>query len=216
MRKGGRMTSHDAPQARRAFATVAKALVVLYALIDFVLQLMPPHYSVVSDAESDLAVGPFGWAMSLNFLARAAMCGCVIAAILLVGSPSRSRTWGLVLLAASGLCSAALVFAPTDVNAPGEYGMTPHTAVGVVHVTFATAGFVAVLAAISLLTAWASRALPAVRAILAFAALGAVGLAALAFSIALAPQMVGLAERVCLAGILGWAFVLCLGVRRVA
>ena len=43
MRKGGRMTSHDAPQARRAFATVAKALVVLYALIDFVLQLLPPH-----------------------------------------------------------------------------------------------------------------------------------------------------------------------------
>ncbi|WP_394769160.1 DUF998 domain-containing protein [Lacisediminihabitans sp.] len=210
------MSSGDAPRTRRAFATVAVALVLLYVLVDVVLQFLPPHYSVVSDAESDLAVGPFGWAMSLNFLARAAMCGCVIVAILLVGSPSRPRNWGLVLLAVSGLCSAALVFAPTDVNSPGEYGMTPHTAIGVVHVVFATTGFVAVLAAIALLTAWARRALPRARAILAFAVLGAVGLAALALSIALAPQVVGLAERVCLAGILGWAFVLCLGIRRLA
>lgn len=203
-----------AARTRRAFATAAMALVALYVLIDIVLQLLPPHYSVVTDAESDLAVGPFGWAMNLNFLARAAMCGFVIAAILLVGSPSRSRAWGLVLLAASGLCSAALVFAPTDVNAPGEYGMTPHTGVGTVHVTFATAGFVAVLVAIALLTAWARRTLPTVRSILAFAALAAVGLAALALSIAVAPTLVGLAERVCLLGILGWAFVLCHGIRR--
>jgi hypothetical protein len=188
-------------------------LVLLYVLIDVVLQFLPPHYSVVSDAESDLAVGPFGLAMQVNFAARAVMSGCVIVAILLVGSASRPRNWGLVLLAASGLCSAALVFAPTDVNAPGEYGMTPHTAVGVVHVVFATTGFVAVLAAIVLLTAWAGRA---ARAIVAFAVLGAVGLAGLALSIALAPQVVGLAERVCLAGILGWAFVMCGGIRRLA
>jgi hypothetical protein len=208
------MIAQTRRRMRRVFAVAAMALVVLYAVVDVALQFLPPHYSVFTDAESDLAVGPFGWAMDLNFLARAVMCACVIAAILLVGSPSRPRAWGIALLAIAGLCSAALVFAPTDVNAPGEYGMTPHTAVGVVHVAFATAGFVAVLAAMALLTAWASRTLPLFRAILAFAVLGGVGLAAIALSIAIAPQLVGLAERVCLAGVLGWAFVVSLGIRR--
>jgi hypothetical membrane protein len=213
------MIAQNRLRVRRVVAAAAMALVVLYVLVDVVLQALLPRYSVLSDAESDLAVGPFGWAMDLNFLARAAMCACVIAAILLLKSPSRPRgsrlsAWGLALLAISGLCSAALVFAPADVNAPGEFGMTPHTSIGVVHVTFATAGFVAVLAAMALLTVWASGALPLFRAVLMFGVLGCAGLTALALCIAVAPQLVGLAERVCLAGILGWAFVLCLGIRR--
>jgi hypothetical protein len=58
MRKAGGMMPPIASRVRRAFATAAMALVALYVLIDIVLQLLPPHYSVVSDAESDLAVGP--------------------------------------------------------------------------------------------------------------------------------------------------------------
>ena len=118
------MTSPMATRVRRAFATAAIALVLLYMLIDVMLQFLPPHYSVLSDAESDFVVGPFGWVMNLNFLARALMSGC---------------------LAVAGLCTAALVFFPTDVNRPAEYGMTPRTTVGIVHAVFATSGLLAAL-----------------------------------------------------------------------
>lgn len=186
------------------------ALVLLYTVIDVVLQLLPPHYSVVSDAESDLAVGPFGWVMNLNFLARAVMSGCVVVAVSLTMPVSRVRRAGCVLLALAGVCSAALVFFPTDVNLSGEYGMTPRTTEGFVHVVFATSGFLAVLMAIALLSWWSGRTRP----VMGFFVLALVGLILLGLSLALVPQIVGLTERLCLVGILGWAYALCVELRR--
>ena len=185
-------------------------LVVLYMLIDVVLQFLPPHYSVVSDAESDLAVGPFGWAMNLNFLARAVMSGCVVVAVALTAPASRLRRFGSVLLALAGLCSAALVLFPADVNRAGDFGMTPRTTVGLVHVLFATSGFLIVLAAMALLTRWIGRP----RRVIVFFVVALAGAILLAASLVALPQVVGLAERLCLVGILGWAFTLCLEVRQ--
>ena len=199
------MTPPTAARARRVFTTAALALVLLYVLIDVVLQFLPPHYSVVSDAESNLAVGPFGGAMNLNFLARAVMSGCVVVAVALTTPASRLRTAGSVLLALAGLCSGALVFFPTDVNSPGEFGMTPRTTVGLVHVVFATSGFLAVLLAMALLTRWIGRP----RAVRGFFVVALVGLGLLAVSLAVFAQVVGLTERLCLVGILGWTFALC-------
>jgi len=190
---------------RRVFATAAMSLALLYVSIDVVLQLQSPHYSVLSDAESNLAVGPFGWAMSLNFLARAVMSGCIVVAVSVSAPASRRRTAGSVFLALAGLCSAALVFFPTDVNRPGEFGMAPRTAVGFVHVVFATSGFLAVLVAMALLTVWIGRP----RAVTVFFAVALTGLVLLGLSLAVLPQVVGLTERICLVGILGWAFVFC-------
>ena len=199
------MTPPTAARVRRVFTTAALALVLLYVLIDVVLQFLPPHYSVVSDAESDLAVGPFGGAMNVNFLARAVMSGCVVVAIALTASASRLRTAGSVLLALAGLCSAALVFFPTDVNPPGEFGMTPRTTVGLAHVVIATSGFLAVLLAMALLTRWIGRP----RAVQGFFVVALVGLGMLAVSLAVFAQVVGLTERLCLVGILGWTFAFC-------
>ena len=199
------MTPPTAARARRVFTTAALALVLLYVLIDVVLQFLPPHYSVVSDAESNLAVGPFGGAMNLNFLARAVMSGCVVVAVALTAPASRLRTAGSVLLALAGLCSAALVFFPTDVNPPGEFGMTPRTMVGLAHVVIATSGFLAVLLAMALLTRWIGRP----RAVRGFFVVALVGLGLLAVSLAVFAQVVGLTERLCLVGILGWTFALC-------
>ena len=204
------MTPPTAARARRAFATAAMALVLLYVLIDVVLQFLPPHYSVVSDAESTLAVGPFGGVMNLNFLARAVMSGCVVVAVALTTPASRLRTAGSVLLALAGLCSGALVFFPADVNSPGEFGMTPRTTVGLVHVVFATSGFLAVLLAMALLTRWIGRP----RAVQSFFVVALVGLGLLAASLAVFAQVVGLTERLCLVGILGWTFALCWRLRR--
>ena len=199
------MIPPTAARARRVFTTAALALVLLYVLIDVVLQFLPPHYSVVSDAESNLAVGPFGGAMNLNFLARAVMSGCVVVAVALTAPASRLRTAGSVLLALAGLCSAALVFFPTDVNPPGEFGMTPRTTVGLAHVVIATSGFLAVLLAMAILTRWIGRP----RAVRGFFVVALVGLGLLAVSLAVFAQVVGLTERLCLVGILGWTFALC-------
>ncbi len=204
------MTPPSIVRVRRSLATAAMMLVVLYVMIDVVLQLLPPYYSVVSDAESDLAVGPFGWAMQLNFAARAVMSGFVVAAVTLTAPPSRGRNTGAVLLAFAGLCSAALVFFPTDVNRPGEFGMTPRTTVGLVHVVFATSGFLTVLVAMGLLTWWIGRP----RLVVAFLRVAIVGLGALAVSLLALPQVVGLTERLSLVGILGWTFVFCRVLRR--
>jgi len=54
---------------RRLFWIVL-AEIVLYVLLDAVAQLLPPHYSPISNAESDLAVGPYGYIMAINFVNR--------------------------------------------------------------------------------------------------------------------------------------------------
>ncbi len=202
----------DNSRVRGAFATAAMTLVLLYLLIDVVLQFLPPRFSVLSDAESNLAVGPFGWVMNLNFLARAVMSGCVVVAVALTAPASRWRTAGSVLLALAGLCSAALIFFPTDVNPPGEFGMTPRTTVGLVHVVFATSGFLVVLLAMALLTRWIGRP----RAVQGFFVVALVGLGLLAASLAGFAQVVGLTERLCLVGILGWTFAFCWRLRRLS
>ena len=44
--------------------------IVLYVILDVIAQILPPHYSPISQAESDLAVGKFGLIMTVNFLNR--------------------------------------------------------------------------------------------------------------------------------------------------
>jgi len=202
---------------RRAVASVGMVLVIAYVCVDVVLQLLPPHYSPISDAESNLAVGPFGWVMNLNFLSRAAMTLCVLVAVSGIRPATTARRLGSVMLGMAGLCSAALVFFPTDVNGPGEYGVVPTTTIGTVHVIFATVGFLLALTGMVVLAFW-MRGAPGLlgvrRAANVFVWLAAAGLVVLALSIAFMPTVFGLTERICLAGILGWAFVVCLGARR--
>jgi len=213
-------TPHDpgADTTRRRLATAAMVGVVLYIAVDVVLQFLPPHYNPISEAESNLAVGPFGWIMNLNFLARAALSGCAVAALARVGSATRLRTAGLWLFALAGLCSAALAFFATDVAPAGGHGVGTTTTTGAIHLALATGGFVAALAAFALLTVW-MRGVPALRSgyhsAQVFLVIAVVGILGLGASIAFVPGVLGLAERLCLAGILGWAFVVCAAVRRV-
>jgi hypothetical membrane protein len=57
------------PEARRLFRLVVVGVFV-YIVLDVVAQLLPPHYSPVTQAESDLAVGPYGYLMTVNFVVR--------------------------------------------------------------------------------------------------------------------------------------------------
>lgn len=45
-------------------------LIVLYAALVAIAQLLPPHYSPISQDESLLAVGPYGYIMTINFVNR--------------------------------------------------------------------------------------------------------------------------------------------------
>ena len=191
--------------------------VVVYALVVGVLQLLPPHYDPIREAESNLAVGPFGWIMNLNFLGRTATTVFAMLAISGVGRGTTLRRIGLVAFGIGGASSAVLAFFATDVDvAPGAAESTIN---GLVHLFVATIGFAAALAGILLLTAWV-RLQPQLRrtyrVALVFAALASGGAVWLALSATVAPGLLGLAERICLAGVLGWTFVVCAGIRRAA
>jgi hypothetical membrane protein len=183
--------------------------VVVYVIVDVVLQFLPPHYSPISQAESDLAVGPFGLIMSINFFGRGITSAALVVAILSTTPRSLMRTTGTVLLAVAGLCSALIAFFPTDI--PSHGGVAPSTVHGVIHVVGASSGFVLALAAFWTLTVWVPKRS---RAVYAFLGIASVGLVFLGISIVAFPQVLGLAERVCLVGILGWVFVVARHLRR--
>ena len=204
-------------------ATLAMIGVVLYVLIDVVLQFLPPYYSPISDAESNLAVGPYGWVMNLNFLGRAVFCVAAVVAIaltaraLLPGRRDRLLGTGLVLLLAGGASSAVLAFFPTDVSADHTNTLQTSTTVGVIHLVVASFGFITALIAILLLTIWlrVRRVLPRVVPwATAFTVLTLAGLLLVVAANTWAPGVVGLAERAALVGILGWTFSVSAGIRR--
>jgi hypothetical membrane protein len=200
----------------RLLATIALVGAVLYVLVDVVLQLLPPHYDVISEAESNLAVGPYGWIMNLNFLARGVVTVCAVAALARFGPRSRLQRAGLGLMLLAGAASAALAFLPTDIAAPDAPGLEPVTPLGTAHLVVAATGFIAALLAFLLLTAWLRtselRAAFPAAAVLTGVALA--GLLWLGVSATIAPGVLGLAERLCLAGVLGWVIAVCAVIRR--
>ncbi|MFO7689446.1 MAG: DUF998 domain-containing protein [Cryobacterium sp.] len=195
----------------RVVALIAMVGVVLYAAVDVVLQCLPPYYSPISDAESNLAVGPYGAVMNLNFIGRAVSTLCAVVAIASVGAGSALRQIGLVLLSLGGTSSAVLAFFPTDIGVQGA------TVTGAIHLSVAGLGFAAAVVAMVLLTFWLARitALRATRTVtIVTAGIAVVGALALSASLIAFPGVLGLAERVCLVGMLAWVFVVCGGIRR--
>lgn len=57
-------------QQGATLALVAIIGIVVYVVIDVIAQLLPPHYNAIIQAESDLAVGPYGFLMTINFVIR--------------------------------------------------------------------------------------------------------------------------------------------------
>jgi Protein of unknown function (DUF998) len=202
---------------RRGFATAAMIGVMVYVVVVAGLQFLPPHYDPFREAESNLAVGPFGWIMNLNFLGRAVTTVLALMAISRVGPATTLRRLGLIAFGIGGASSAMLAFFATDVVVVPGSGTAASTPSGLVHLLVAAIGFVAALLGILLLTAWL-RAQPTLRQTfpiaLVFAALAACGALWLALSATVAWGPLGLAERLCLAGVLGWTFFVCAGIRR--
>jgi hypothetical protein len=138
---GGPPSSPDVPAAaRRQFQIVALG-VLLYVVLDVVAQLLPPHYSPISQAESDLAVGPYGFVMTINFVNRGLLSLLFLVAlartISSVGGRWTQFRTGFVLVGVWGVGALLLAAFPTDVPA------TPVSWHGAIHLVVAVIAFFA-------------------------------------------------------------------------
>jgi len=126
-------------RARYLFAG-ALAGVVLYVILDAVAQSLPPHYSPISQAESDLAVGPYGYIMTLNFIDRGVLSLCLLFGLVLTiystDRPSPRFRKGAYAFAVWSVGALILAAFPTDVPA------TPVSWHGAVHLVVAIIAFI--------------------------------------------------------------------------
>lgn len=182
--------------------------IVLYVILDVIAQLLPPHYNALSQAESDLAVGPYGFVMTINFVVRGLLALALVWALGRAVAKSGLSRAGLVLLAIWGIGALVLALSPTDLA-----GAKP-TLHGVIHLFVALIAFICGAIGELLLALhfpkddrWHSLRTPALTiAILAIIALVVLLLGAF-------PHMYGLVERVFIGLVLLWMLVVALRLR---
>jgi hypothetical membrane protein len=113
--------------------------IILYVVLDVIAQLLPPHYSPISQAESDLAAGKFGLIMTINFINRGLLSLLFIFAFLqtmdYAGVARSQFRAGTYLLGAWAVGALLLAIFPTDVPA------TPVSWHGAIHLVVAIIAF---------------------------------------------------------------------------
>jgi hypothetical protein len=197
------------PPNARWMLTVAVGLTVLYVILDIVAQLLPPHYSAVTQAESDLAVGPFGYVMTINFVVRGLLTFALLGGVLSATTIGRRSPVGVALLAVWGAGAFVLAAFPTDIGAE----TTTH---GMIHLATAALAFLAAAVGVLLLSVRFSGD-PRLAPFRGPALLVSVGtvLALLAlFYVQVRPRLFaeafGLVERLFIGGVLLWMLVVAL------
>ena len=209
----GRSRSTDGDDLVVRLADLTIAGIALYVLLDVVAQLLPPHYSALRQAESDLAVGPYGALMTFNFVLRGLLSLALVAALWRTLDHSRRAISGLVLISVWGLASALLALFPTDV--PGSARVSTH---GAVHLALALLAFVAVAAGELLLSlmltapTWSSGPRVWARTV------AGAGACCLLLLLAGCPlhQFTGLRERLFLGAALFWMLLVAFDLRHAA
>ena len=122
----------------RSHFFVAIVGVALYVVLEVIVQMLPPHYNPISQAESDLAVGPYGYLMAINLANRGILSILFVFGLyktLAISSRPKFRT-GLVLLTVWGVGALVLSVFPTDL--PGDR-VTVH---GEIHLIAALIAFI--------------------------------------------------------------------------
>jgi hypothetical membrane protein len=196
------LTAQRASRARLCFAATI-AGIALYVVLDAVAQSLPPHYSPISQAESDLAVGPYGYIMAVNFVNRGVFSLLFLYGLMksLPSRPALRTGFGLFGMWAVG--ALILAVSPTDVGGPA----TVH---GVVHLVVATLAFLgAALGTLSLSRAFGRNpALKALRYAMPLAVLAVVFFFVLYGGPVVVPhasaKVGGLVERVFIGLVLAW------------
>jgi hypothetical protein len=212
----------DAPDSgARLVHRLAVAVLIalaLYVVIDAVLGLLPPHYSLISNAESDYGVGPYGWLMDVNFVLRGLLSVALAwaLALSLSGRGGAGKIVGLVLVVVWGAASFLLAFFPTSLEG---HPLTPS---GAVHLILAAIAFTAVAIGESILTGRLRALAGAVVRVRLLTVLN-VGawlyfvLKVLGSAIAKHPVLAhldGLTERLFLLCVLGWLAAVAAGLMR--
>jgi len=91
----------------RQLFVIVDALIILYAVLDVIAQVLPPHYSPISQAVSLLAVGPYGYVMTVNFLNRGVFsllfAYALVQILTMLGENWRSNKWGLYAIGIWGI-----------------------------------------------------------------------------------------------------------------
>jgi hypothetical membrane protein len=124
----------------RRWANMALIGIVFYIILDVVIQMLPPHYSL-RQAESDLAVGPYGWIMNINFVVRGLLSAAIILAIYKSMKNIVRPTVGMVFFAIWSAASFLLAFFNTDVPNASLVVSNP-TYHGELHLVLALIGFI--------------------------------------------------------------------------
>jgi hypothetical protein len=118
----------------RPFFVATIAGIALYVVLDAAAQSLPPHYSPISQAESDLAVGPYGYIMAVNFVNRGLFSLFFLYGLMKSVPSSAGLRTGFALFGMWAVGSLILASSPTDVSGPA----TVH---GLVHLVVATLAF---------------------------------------------------------------------------
>jgi hypothetical membrane protein len=202
----------EGPDARRLF-WLPIAGVVIYVVLDAIAQSLPPHYSPIRQAESDLAVGPYGYIMTVNFLNRGALSLVFLYALVKVMRPTgslgtRKFPKGTYVFGVWSVGALLLAIFPTDVPA------TPVSGHGAVHLVVAILAFIggafgAVLLSQQFGESHATRGVKPVALAIAYLSVVLVlvdlGLPFVAPHVAL--RIGGLTERMFLGSVLLWVAV---------
>jgi len=190
----------------RASSLLLAAIVgiVLYAALDALVQSLPPHYSPLSQAESDLAVGPYGYIMAINFINRGVLSLLFLLGLSRAVRPLPEYRRGYFLIGVWAVGSMVLAAFPTDVSG------TP-TVHGTIHLVVAVIAFLGgVFGELALSRSFGNdQSLAHVgRYASVIAVLGFVSLAALFLGPGIAPRafshVSGLVERVFIGLVLVW------------
>jgi len=186
-----------------ALAWFTIAGIVAYVLLTVIAQFLPPHYSPIHDAESDLAVGPYGYLMTIAFVVR----GIISVALLIAldrALPARARSKiGMILFGIWGAGALLLSMFPADV-VKGR-----HTVHGDVHLVVALVAFVCGAVGEVLLSRrmsvapWSRASRQVVRILSYFTATTLV----LFFFLTPRPRVFGLFERLFIGAALVWMLV---------
>ncbi|MGO8949703.1 MAG: DUF998 domain-containing protein [Ktedonobacterales bacterium] len=123
-------------QTTALLARLAIGGIFLYVVLDIIAQLLPPHYSPISQAESDLAVGPYGYVMTINFVLRGLVSLALLLGIMRVMPRSLPALAGYILFGVWAVAALLLALFPTDLAG------TPPTAHGVIHLLLALIAFI--------------------------------------------------------------------------
>lgn len=191
----------------RRLLVAAIAGIALYVALDALVQALPPHYSALGQAESDLAVGPYGYIMAINFVNRG-----LLSLLFLLGfsgsvRPSAGHRLGYCLVGVWAVGSAVLAVFPTDV------GGSP-TLHGAVHLVVALIAFVGGVSG-ELVLSRAMRGDQSLGGVRRYAEavslLALLSLGMLLLGPAVAPKafqsVYGLVERLFIGLVLGWMLV---------